>query len=265
MNILTALLLGLVQGLCEFLPVSSSGHLVLLHNLFGIEEGALFFSIMLHVGTLLAVFAVYYQEIWGLLRRPFQKKVGMLLLALVPTVVIAVLFKDFFEGAYSGSFLGIGFLLTAVILTLSDRLCKAHKNMDAMRPLDALGIGLMQGIAILPGVSRSGSTIAGGLFFGMERKAAADFSFLLSIPAILGSVVLEIPGMLKGGVGEVQWLYVFIGMAAAAVSGYFAIRLMLRFVTGKRMLPFAVYVAVLGVLVLLDQCVTNFFFINPFI
>lgn len=265
MTIWIALLLGLVQGLCEFLPVSSSGHLVLLHNLFGIEEGALFFTIMLHVGTLIAVFAVYYKDIWRMLRQPIQKRVGMLLLALMPTVVIAILFRDVFEDAYAGGLLGIGFLLTAVILTLSDRIGKGGKTTDTMKPLDALGIGLMQGIAILPGVSRSGSTIAGGLFLGLDRQTAADFSFLLSIPAILGSVVFEAPALLKGGIGNVNWLYVLIGMAAAAVSGYFAIRLMLRLLTGRRLLPFAIYVAILGLLVLADQCFTNFFFINPFL
>lgn len=264
MTIWIALLLGLVQGLCEFLPVSSSGHLVLLHNLFGIEEGALFFTIMLHVGTLLAVFAVYYKEIWALLRRPFQKKVGLLLIALVPTVVFALLFRDFFKDAYSGRYLGFGFLLTALILTLSERLARGRKTMDTMRVPDALGIGLMQGIAILPGVSRSGSTIAGGLFCGVDRKAAADFSFILSIPAILGSVVLEIPDLARGGMGDLNWGFILAGMAAAAVSGYFAIRLMLKVVTGKRLWPFAVYVAALGLFVLADQFFFNRFFPNPF-
>ncbi len=266
LTIWIALLLGLVQGLCEFLPISSSGHLVLMHNLFGIEEGALFFTTMLHVGTLIAVFTVYWKDIWGMLKHPFSKKVGLLLVAILPTVIIALLFKDFFEDSYSGSWLGIGFLLTGVILTLSDRLKpRKRKNMREMRWTDAALIGTMQGVAILPGISRSGSTIAGGLFAGLEKKTAADFSFLLSIPAILGSVVLEVPDMIRGGMGTINWLYVFAGMAMAAVSGYVAIRFMLHIVTRKRLLGFAIYVAALGVLVLIDQFITNFFFINPLI
>jgi len=263
LTIWIAILLGLVQGLTEFLPVSSSGHLVLLHNIFGIEEGALFFTTMLHLGTLIAVFAVYYQEIWALLKKPFQRQTWLLLTALVPTVVIALLFQDFFEDAYGGALLGIGFLLTALILTLSERL-RPKKAKDTLTYPGALLIGTMQGIAILPGISRSGSTIAGALFTGIDRKAAADFSFLLSIPAILGSVVLQVPDMVSGGVGEIQWGCVIAGMLAAAASGYFAIRAMLHIVKKKRLKGFAIYVAALGVLVLFDQFVTNFFFANPF-
>ena len=264
MTLWIAILLGLVQGLCEFLPVSSSGHLVLLHNLFGIEEGALFFTVMLHLGTLLAVFAVYYKELLAMLRRPFQRKVGMLLLALLPTVVVALLFNDFIEEAYGGKLLGFGFLLTAAILYGSDRIQSRKQTTDTLRVRDALTIGLMQSVAILPGVSRSGSTIAGGLFGGMTRKEAADFSFILSIPAILGSVVLEVPDVLRSGAMGINWGFVLAGVLASAVSGYFAIRLMLRVVTQKRMLPFAVYVAGVGLFVLLDQFVTNWFFANPF-
>lgn len=264
MTIWIALLLGLVQGLCEFLPISSSGHLVLLHNLFGIEEGALFFTIMLHVGTLIAVCAVYYRELFSMLRHPIQRQVGMLIVATIPTVILALLFKDFFEDAYSGRFLGFGFLLTAVILFLSNKRRQGKKTGKTMTLLDATCIGLMQGVAILPGVSRSGSTIAGALWRSMDRKAAADFSFLLSIPAILGSVVLEIPDIVGGGIGNVNWFYILAGMAMAAVSGYFAIRVMIRIVTSRRMQPFAVYVAVLGLFILFDQFITNLFFINPF-
>lgn len=265
MTVWIAMLLGLVQGLCEFLPVSSSGHLVLLHNLFGIEEGALFFTTMLHVGTLIAVFVVYRQQIWDMLCQPFSRKVGLLVLATIPTVIIALLFEDFFEDAYEGSLLGVGFLLTAIILTVSDRL--SHRPERKKRKLkwgSALFIGTMQGIAILPGVSRSGSTIAGALCTGISKKTAADFSFLLSIPAILGSVVLQVPDIVSGGIGDVNWLCVIAGMVTAAVSGYFAIRFMLHLITKKRLTGFAIYVAVLGILVLIDQFVTNFFFVNPF-
>ena len=264
MTVWLALLLGVVQGLCEFLPVSSSGHLVLLQNVFGIEEGALFFTTMLHFGTLIAVFIVYWRQIWAKVRHPIQKKVGMLLLATFVTTAIAFLFKDVFEASYGGGLLGFGFLLTAVILLITERVPVGKKSARELKIPGALGIGLMQGVAIFPGVSRSGSTIAGSCFFGLSRKEAADFSFLLSIPAILGSVVLEMKDVITEGVGQIDWLPVIVGVLAAAISGYFAIRLMLRVIKKKKLMGFAVYVAVLGVLVLLDQFVFHIFFANPF-
>ena len=264
MTIFIALLLGVVQGLCEFLPVSSSGHLVLLNNLFGIQEGALFFAILLHVGTLIALFVVYWRDIWAMLRHPFQRKVGMLLIACIPAGLMTLLFNDFFESSYSGTYLGFGFLLTAVILLFAQHKRAGKTTMETMGVMDALVVGFMQGVAILPGVSRSGSTIAGALFTGLKKKEAADFSFLLSIPAILGSMVFEVPKLLGEGVGHINVAAVIIGVAAAAVAGYFAIRLMLRVVTGKKLTPFAIYVGALGLLVLIDQFVTNLFFARPF-
>ncbi len=260
MSIFIALLLGVVQGLCEFLPISSSGHLVLLHNIFGINEGALFFSIMLHIGTLIAVFAVYHSEIWALIKRPFQKKTGMLLAALVPTVIIAFAFKGFFEDSYSGKYLGAGFMLTACLLLLLQRMSSGKKTIEAMALKDALIIGLFQGVAILPGVSRSGATITGGAIMGLERSEAAEFSFLLSIPAILGSVVFELPELAEGGLKQINFLYVLIGMAAAAISGFFAIRFMLKVIKSRRLWPFSLYVGALGLLILLDQLIFNAFF-----
>lgn len=265
MSIWIAIILGLVQGLCEFLPVSSSGHLVLLQNVFGVEEGGLFFSVMLHVGTLVAVLVVYRKQIWEMLRHPIQKKVGMLLLSTLVTTAIAFLFNGFFDAAYEGAFLGVSFLITAVLLWLTERVgASAKKKVKDMNILQAGFIGLMQGVAILPGISRSGSTIAGAMYTGLERKEAADYSFLLCIPAILGSVVLELPDAIAGGAGEINWLSVLAGVVVAAVSGYFAIRFMLRVITKKRLRGFAIYVAVLGILVLLDQFVFHLFFTQPF-
>lgn len=264
MNIFLAMLLGLVQGLCEFLPVSSSGHLVLLQTIFGVEEGALFFTTMLHVGTLLAVFAVYWRQIWEMLRRPIQKKVGMLLLSTAVTTLLAFLFRDVISAAYEGTLLGPGFLLTAAILYGSERYFRrrSSKGLDIqqMGLVSAMGIGAMQGIAILPGVSRSGSTIAGARLFGLNKDAAAEFSFLLSIPAILGSLILQLPDVLDAGFGELAWGPILAGMAVAALSGYLAIRWMLRLIRSKSLLGFSLYTAVLGCLVLLDQLAFHVFF-----
>ena len=264
MTIWIALLLGLVQGITEFLPISSSGHLVLLHNLFGIEQGTFFFTIMLHFGTLIAVVAVYYKQLWDIICHPFQKKTLMLLIALIPTVLAAVFLKDLIEETFKGHYLGFEFLLTALILWFAQRAKTGLKNMQTMHSGDALVIGLMQSISILPAVSRSGATIAGALYCKMERKEAADFSFLLSIPAIVGSFVLEVPRLLESGVGDVNWTFVIAGMAMAAIAGYAAVRLMLRVIKSKRLTPFIYYVATLGVLILLDQFVTNWFFVRPF-
>ena len=258
------MLLGLVQGLCEFLPVSSSGHLVLLQTVFGMEEGALFFTTMLHVGTLLAVFAVYWRQIWDMLRHPFQKKVGLLLLATAVTAVLAFLFEDWITQAYGGILLGPGFLLTAVILFCSERYLDRRQGkalpIQAMKARSAVGIGLMQAVAILPGVSRSGSTIAGARIFGLNKEGAAEFSFLLSIPAILGSVLLQIPDVVATGTGDAGWGAILAGMAVAAISGYLAIRWMLRLIKTKSLRGFAIYTAILGALILLDQLALHLYF-----
>ena len=271
MTIWLAILLGLVQGLCEFLPVSSSGHLLLLQNLFGIDEGAMFFSVMLHIATLVAVMIVYWKTVWRLVKRPVNKTVGLLLLALVPTVIVAILFKKvppfttFYENAEKGRYLGFCFLLTSVLLTLSDRLAMPgvkRRKMGEMRVTDALIIGGMQGVGVLPGVSRSGSTISGALFAGLTRKGAADFSFLLSIPSIVGGAVLEIPDALAEGVGDIHWTCVIAGMVAAGVTGYFAILLALKAIKKKKLWGFAIYTAVLGIFVLLNQYVFHFSFVR---
>lgn len=268
MDVWIAMLLGLVQGLCEFLPVSSSGHLLLLQEIFGVTEGAMFFTVMLHLATLVAVCIVYWEMLKKLILHPFSKTVGMLVLATVPTVAIALLFKlvepfkSFYASTEQGKFLGVGFLLTSLLLFLSDiiraRGGKGRKLKD-IRATDALFMGGMQGLAILSSVSRSGSTIAGALFSGLTRKAAADFSFLMSIPAILGGAVIEIPEAIETGIGGIHWTCVVAGMLVAGMTGYFAIKIMLVAIKKKKLWGFAIYTALLGAAVLVDQYVTHFF------
>ncbi|MCE5187731.1 MAG: undecaprenyl-diphosphate phosphatase [Eubacteriales bacterium] len=268
MNVWIAMLLGLVQGLCEFLPVSSSGHLLLLQEMFGVTEGAMFFTVMLHLATLAAVFVVYWEIIIELIKHPFQKTVGMLILATIPTVVIAVLFKkvepfaSFYTATENGSFLGYGFLITSALLFSSDLLRRKNvrgRKMKDMRVGDALFIGAMQGVAILPSVSRSGGTIAGALYTGLNRKTAADFSFLMSIPAILGGALVEVPDALESGMAGVHWTSLAAGMLVAGMTGYFAIKLMIAAIKKKKLWGFAIYTAILGILVIVDQYVTHFF------
>jgi len=263
MSVFLAALLGLVQGLCEFLPVSSSGHLVLLQNIFGISEGALFFDTMLHLGTLFAVAFAFRKTLFAMFRRPFKKYPMFVVLATVPTVIITLLLKDFIEDSYSGSLLGWGFLVTALLLTVTNRLSETfggNHRIEGMKAGHALLIGAAQGLAVFPGVSRSGSTISGGLFCGLEREFAAEFAFMMSIPAILGATVLQVKDVMEAGIGTVEWVPVMVGMAAAFFSGLFAIKWMMNIVKKGRLKWFAVYTGVLGALVLLDRYVTHLFF-----
>jgi len=252
MGILESIVLGLVQGLTEFLPVSSSGHLVLLQNVFGISEPQLFFDTMLHLGTLIAVVVVMWRSIVDLFRKPFSKLI-YLIIATIPAVVVTLLFKDFIEGTFSGMFLGYGFLLTAIFLTAAELLSSRIRRRKKINAGIALGMGVMQAVAIFPAISRSGSTIAGGLACGINRREAATFSFLMSIPAILGSVVVQGYEIVKANSMPTDLFPTIIGTVCAAVSGFFAIKFMIALISKKKLYGFAIYVAILGILVLLDQ------------
>ena len=239
MNAFIAIILGLVQGLCEFLPISSSGHLLLLQKIFGISDGGLFFTVMLHLGTLAAVLVVY--------RKRIIERIDIANLVDIDGAV---------DAANEGSLLGFCFLFTAALLVLCDFIrqkveCKL--TVPSMKWYHAVFIGFVQGVAILPGISRSGSTITGATLCSMKKEDAAEFSFLLSIPAILGGAVLEIPGAVSAGAANINWLSVVLGVAAAAVSGYFAVRFMIKLITKHSLWGFAIYTAILGAFIVLDQ------------
>lgn len=258
MSILESIVLGIVQGLTEFLPVSSSGHLVLLQKLFGLsglEEATspwlIFFDTMLHMGTLLAVVIVLRREIIDLFKKPFLT-IWYLVVATLPAVIFALCFKDFIDETFGGAYLGFAFLLTALILWLSEVIAKRIGNKKELRSGAALTMGVMQVVGLFPGISRSGSTIAGGLAYGLDREKAAKFSFLMSVPAIIGANMLKGFDIIKTGV-DVQWAPTIAGTVCAAVAGYIAIKFMLSLIQRKRLYGFAVYVALLGVFVLLDQ------------
>jgi undecaprenyl-diphosphatase len=264
MSIIEAIILGAVQGLTEFLPVSSSGHLVLLQKLFGISEGTLLFDTLVHVGTLFAVFVVLWGDIWELLKKPLQAKTGFLIIATIPAVIVALLFKGLIESAFvSARFLGFAFLLTGAALFVSERLSRGPGVIrEYMSIADMLIIGIMQAVAIIPGVSRSGFTLAGALSRKVDRGTAARFSFLLSIPAILGALVLQLKDMISGdesggGIGAAPLV---AGMLTAAIVGFFSVKMMLKIVKERSLIGFGVYVACLGTLVLVDQYVSHFFF-----
>lgn len=254
---LQALILGIVQGLTEFLPISSSGHLVLFQKLFGLKEGVVSFDIAVHVATLTAVFIIFRKDIFNMLRRPFGKLPMLLIVGTIPAVIIGVLFNDFIENAFeTGSTLGLEFIFTGVILWYAESVKGKKKRLEQTTFTDAGIVGTAQGLAILPAVSRSGLTLAGALFRGLDREFALKFSFLLSIPAILGAAVLDLFDIIKSGSSLEAGIGItplIAGMAAAAVSGYFAIKFMLKIFTRKSLKVFSYYVFALGIFVLFEQ------------
>jgi len=280
MSIWEALILGIVQGITEFLPVSSSGHLVLLQKIFGITEPVLVFDVAVHGGTLLAVLVVLRQDIWNILRRIFQPLTLFLIIGTIPAVIAALLFKNQIEEAFSsGTFLWIAFLATSALLFLSEKSYRRSqgnggyparlegavhsKFQDEMTWLDALFIGLFQAAAILPGLSRSGSTISAALFRKLNRDLAARFSFLLSIPVILGALALQGMDLLKSGGSAVQGVGMIplaVGVISAAAAAFFSVRITLKIVREHSLLGFSVYTGILGFLVLIDRFWTHFFF-----
>lgn len=272
MSILNAIILGIVQGLTEFLPVSSSGHLVLLQKIFGITEPALFFDTMLHTGTLLAVFIVLWKDIWGILKKIIQPVTLYLILATIPAVIAALVFDDTIEHIFeSGNYLGLCFLLTSALLVSSEILSRhaavnnSQKKAGDMNWLDALIIGVMQAVAIAPGISRSGATISGALFRKLNRDFAARFSFLLSIPAILGAVVLQTKTLVTAetaaaGAENISAAAIIAGTISAAIVGFFAVKLMLKIIKERSLFGFAVYTGVLGILILIDQFAVHLVF-----
>ena len=258
MNILEALVLGIVQGLTEFLPVSSSGHLVIFQQIFKTDPGiAMTFDVALHFGTLIAVLFVYWKKVWEMLKRPFSKFPMFLILGTVPTIIITILLKDAIEKTYGGTgLLGPGFIFTGLVLIVAEKIGSGRKGIKEMTPTDTLLIGVGQGIALLPSISRSGMTISTGLALGLERGFAADYAFLLSIPAILGGMALSAYDIVKGNSAAVSTVGITpfaIGIIAAAITGFLAIKVMLAAIKKMKMKYFAWYVIVLGALILIGQ------------
>jgi len=263
MTLIESLFLGLVQGLTEFLPVSSSGHLVLFQHLFGIREDVLLFDIAVHIGTLIPVLIIFRSEVMKIIRCPVSRLTLLLIAGTIPTGLIGILFKKQIEELFtSGSSIGFGFLATGCVLWAAESLKRRSKGLPSTSWRDAVFVGIMQGIAIMPAVSRSGLTIAGALFRGFDREWAARFSFLLSVPAILGAAVLHTNDLLKGGAFclQINPLIIAAGVAAAAVSGYISIKIMLKVLTSGSMRMFSIYLWAIGTLIVVDKFLTHFYF-----
>lgn len=258
MSILIALILGLVQGITEFLPVSSSGHLVLLERIFGIQNNIIFFDIILHLGTLLAVIFVYKKSILELIKHPFSKKMRMLIVGTIPTVIIALLFKNLFQSAFSGDFLFIGFLTTSIFLLIADYVDKKVKNNKNISYNNMLVMGIFQGFAILPGLSRSGSTTTSAIVMGIKKEDALEYSFLLSIPIILASLLYEIL-FAEVNFTALQISPIIIGFITSFIFGIISIKFMIKIVKNNTYKYFTIYLLILSLILILNQFVLHLF------
>lgn len=271
MTFLSSFLLGLVQGIAEFLPISSSGHLAIAQNLLGMSDAGTvpeFFDVLLHLGTLVAVFVAYWADIKDMVLEffrgagdlihhstpnpvpPARRLILLIILGTLPLFVVLPV-KDAVQSlSNSMAFIGAALIVTGVLLFVSDRVKKGRKNERTATWLDVLIVGIGQAIATMPGISRSGMTITTGCFVGFERKFAVRFSFLLSIPAILGANILSLADAAKTGINWAEVPVYLVGVVTAAVVGYLCIRL-LRFIADRgKFGAFAYYCWAVGVLTL---------------
>lgn len=244
-DIIKYILIGFVQGLTEFLPISSSGHIVLFGSMFDLDN-LMLISIVAHIGTLFAVIFCYRKRLGELIRKPFNKTNLNLIIATIPTVIMVLLFNSFLEDNFSNKTLIWGFLISAVLLVIADF------KKDCYRPVtkrSALYMGIAQGLALLPGISRSGSTLVCGLLVGVEKNEALDFSFLMSIPVIIASAVYESIKLFSCQI-TVNWLGIFIVMITSFFFGILSIKLMLKLVKKNRLYYFSIYLIVLSLIML---------------
>ena len=246
MNIWQAIVLGAVQGFTEFLPVSSSGHLILARRWFGIRTaGGLFFDVTLHLGTIIPIIVIYFGKIKGIVKKPFPT-VLFLIIASVPAAVTGFLFQDGIETAFMGegvfsvALLSITFLLTAAELFVITVLSKNSRRTLPLTAKSSLIMGIFQGFAVIPGLSRSGTTLTGGAVMRLDRTENADFAFLMSIPVILGAAAVSGVKAVKTG-AEIAPVPILFGVTTAAVTGYMAINVTLKAVKRGRLNGFSYY------------------------
>ena len=262
MDWLEALVLGIIQGLTEYLPVSSSGHLAIGQALFGMDDGAdnLMFTVAVHVATVLSTLVILWSEIDWILRGLFKFELNAetkyalnILVSMIPVGIVGVFFKDYVEEIFGSGLLVVGccLLITASLLTFSYFAKPRQKEHISWK--DALIIGIAQAIAVLPGVSRSGSTIATGLLLGNKKESLAKFSFLMVIPPILGEALLDVMKAVKGEtvLGGIEALPLTLGFLAAFLSGCVACKWMINIVKRGKLIYFGIYCAVVGVITIL--------------
>ncbi|NLF65784.1 MAG: hypothetical protein GX579_14410 [Chloroflexi bacterium] len=264
MDLIEAIFLGIVQGATEFLPISSSGHLVLFPALFGLPEPGLTLVSIAHQGTMVAVLIYFWRDLWAIVRGVVQglarrqplgtadARLGWLIVAgTIPAGLAGLLFEDFFEELFGEPRYTALFLLgTALLLIAGERLRRGEKSIGQLSLLDAIVVGLFQMVALLPGISRSGSTITAGLIRGLDREPAARFSFLLGVPAIAGAGLLALVDLLQAADQGANWTLYAATFIAAALTGYACIYFLLAWLRSHSLYLFAAYCTVLGLIAL---------------
>lgn len=290
MNLIESIFMGIIQGVTEFLPVSSSGHLAIFKNLFGLQDTGLLFDVLLHVGTLVAVFIVFWKDIWELIvngigiiadalkntgyffynlaeknKAGYKKKkyikvistsyrrfAMLVIVSTIPTGIMGILFNDVIEKASTALIIpGICLLITGTLLLIADNTPDGKKNEDTVSYKNAAVVGVCQGIATLPGISRSGTTIVACLVSKMDRKFAVKYSFIMSIPVILGAALLEVKDIGSSGISGGEVFNYVIGMLVATVVGYICIKTMLKVVRNKKFKGFSIYCYVVGLIAII--------------
>lgn len=276
MTIFQSVILGIIQGLTEFLPISSSGHLIFIPKLFGWGDQGLGFDVMVHMGTLVAVVVYFRKKLWQIILAmsgmmntssspsdklafvtPYRRLGYLLLLTIIPAGIVGFFFNDWIETNLRATWIiGVGLIFWGLILFIADRFSLKHINTPTHQHLDTLGwkaalfIACAQAVALIPGTSRSGITMTAGLFAKLDKKSAAEFSFLMSVPIIALAGALKIIDLIKDGLGDLSLLVLVVGFTASAVSGFFAIWSLMKIIQKWNFLPFVVYRVVMGVLIL---------------
>lgn len=268
MTVFDALILGVVQGFTEFVPVSSSAHLVLVPEFFGISTPTVAFDVLVHLATLIAVVGYFIGDVSKMVAsvvapkrmsrqevKYWRRMILWLVVGSIPAALAGLILGDFFEGLFSSTLaVGVFLVVTSALLWAADfalgRVNKQPAGIDKLRGADALVVGCFQALAIAPGLSRSGATMSAGVFLGFDRSSAAHFSFLLSIPAILGAFLFKVKDIGEA-VGGGNGLAYLMGAIAAGISGFIAIYFVMRYVRNHRFRVFAIYTLALGLFVIL--------------
>ncbi|MCL2862162.1 MAG: undecaprenyl-diphosphate phosphatase [Firmicutes bacterium] len=296
MSAFQAFILGIVQGLTEFLPISSSAHTILAGKVLGIDEVPMLFQLVVHLATLMAVIIVLFPQVSRLAKKPFSREMGIIVTAVIPTVAIFFLFRNLFRDAFSGEFIIYGFIATIVLIAASDmalrirnkrskhneerilggskiegfdtfvRLKKNINNRQSpiINPqpqisfFSAFIIGVSQGFAGFPGLSRSGTTISTGMLLGEEKKSIARFSFLISIPIIIGASLYEV--IFNFTHLPIPFHILLIAFVSSFISGFVAVKLLMKLLEHSSLFPFAIYLTLLSVFLIADRIWLGIFF-----
>ena len=269
MSVWQAIFLGIVQGVTEFLPISSSGHLVVLQRVMGMEEPKLTFDIIVHVGTLVSILVFFWKDIWALMKNPFTKMTGLLVVATLPVVISGFFLRDVVENQLRTPWLlALAFIITGILMVTADYLTKRPgrpspgKSDRDITYLDALIVGVMQAMALPPGISRSGTTLTAALGRGLRRETATRFIFFMALIAIAGAGALEASDLVRGNTEAIEYIG-FLPLAAgfvfSALVGYLSIGLLLKLLKVAKLKYFSYYVWALAGFILLDAAVLNIF------